>query len=106
MYSYTELNAKYKATRESFTTFNGETRESYLEWRSNWRASYAELSKFIRTLKYNRKIVSGLSDADRETCTFYASIFSKLATQAIDIRVESKQTARENYLKMKEKVTL
>ena len=37
------------------TSFDFETREEYLEWRTDWKAEYKGLSKEIRRLKNSRK---------------------------------------------------
>lgn len=100
--SYDNLNTLYKKYRTDFTPFKGETKESYLEWRKQWKATYAQLTLDIRSLKYYRKMDDRRTDVERENATMFARMLKHVATYALEYRIESKVTAETNYLKMKE----
>lgn len=100
--SYDNLNTIYKNYRNTFVPFKGETKESYLEWRKQWRDTYAQLSEDIRALKHYRKMDDRRTDVERENATDFARMLRHVANYAIEYRLESKLIAKENYLKMRE----
>lgn len=100
--SYDNLNTIYKKYRTDFVPFEGKTKESYLEWRKNWRQTYSRLSDDIRTLKNCRKGGEGRTDIQQRLATDYAKYLRSIANYAIEYRKDSKVTASQNYLNMRE----
>lgn len=96
------LSAVYKNYRNRFSHFEGETKEDYLQWRSEWKRHYAEISLIIRLLKLSRKKSDNRTEMQQELAASYVAIFKNLATFALECRAEAKITANKNYLRMKE----
>jgi hypothetical protein len=64
------------------------SKETYLAWRAEWRAKYAELSKTIRQCRI---------DHDRSGREFYRT----RAREMMEVRKESKVEAQRQYLAAK-----
>lgn len=82
-------------------TFN--SRETYLEFRSEWKAEYKQVSADIREDK------NAIKNSQRESGQTPPQIYSRLnrsqrrANEMLEILVEAKQLAQTQYLKQKEK---
>jgi hypothetical protein len=69
-------------------------KESYLTWRTAWRAHYAELTKAIRKHKAARK----LPDAEaRELAQCWCAVYRKEAAALLAQRKQSKIEAQRQY---------
>lgn len=69
-------------------------KESYLMWRTAWRAHYAELTKAIRGHKAARK----LPDAEaRELAQCWCAVYRKEAAALLAQRKRSKLEAQRQY---------
>lgn len=78
------------------TNFNFTDRETYIEWRAQWRAEYKMLSQNIRELKLNTKNTAR-SGNDASLLQMRLHSWSMKATNMLKQREKSKQLAAEQY---------
>ena len=114
-----DLEYKYDRYSETYV-FEWASKEEYLEWRTNWRKAYKQLSKIIRELKGQRKKFKweyrpkGNDTMKRRTkigenpnhdysADWYVGMYSSIARELMQVRMASKiEAGRQRNLRLDE----
>ncbi len=113
------LDYKYDQKAEAYT-FEWKSKEDYLEWRTNWRKAYKQISKTIREIKGQRKQFKweyrpkGNNTMPRRTkigenlnhdhsASWYVEMYRAKASELMKVREASKiKAGRQRELRLKE----